>query len=104
MMLKQPTPKEKMKIPTFKELDVQRSKYKCNHLMGREVIDKVIVELAMGKITKDYCQNWDRCPDNGWGKCTPSMEAWMVNLRKPEYKNIFTAEELEIIQKVKTIG
>jgi hypothetical protein len=69
--------------------------------MGRAVIEQCITELALGKMTNDYCQNWDRCPGNGWGKCTPDMKAWVATIQKPEYQNVFSEKEIEIIASLK---
>jgi len=89
------------RAPSIKQLAKQLDKFQCGHMMGREVIEKQIADLAIGRIAKDYCQNWDRCPDNGWGNCTPDLKEWAFKLGKPDYRNIFSNEEIRIISELK---
>ncbi len=87
--------------PKITDLARQLSKIKCDHLMGREVIEKAIIDLAMGRMDASYCQNWFRCPENGWPECTPDIGGWVKNLQKLEYRKIFSAAELKAIATLK---
>lgn len=90
--------------PKITDLAKQLGKMKCDHLVGRQVIEKAIIDLAMGKMSGDYCQNWDRCTSNDWPKCSPDVKGWVENLQKPEYKKLFSAAELKTIASLKAKG
>jgi len=89
------------KAPSLATLGRQLARAKCDHLMGREVIAKQIEDLAMGRMDASYCQNWDRCPTNNWGKCSPDPKKWVSKLRTEQYKSVFSAAELKAIETLK---
>lgn len=89
------------KAPSLSTLGRQLARTKCDHLMGREVIAKQIEDLAMARMDAGYCQNWNRCPTNGWGKCTPDSKKWVSKLRAEQYKSLFSAAELRAIESLK---
>lgn len=93
---------EKKAAPSISQLARKRAKYSCDHLMGREVIEKQIAELAVGRIAKDYCQNWDRCPDNDWGKCSPDVTQWIRKIESSEYRKVFTEAEIKVVSELKS--
>lgn len=82
--------------PTISKLARDLEKVTCNHLVGREVIEQQIVDLARGKLDKSYCQNWERC-DNGWGKCTPDNRLWLEKIRELQADKVLTASEKKIL-------
>jgi hypothetical protein len=88
------------KQPSLVELAKQRDKFNCNHLVGKEVIERCIAELAMGRASSDYCQCWERC-SCGWPKCGCIGEKWSEVLKKPEFRGIFTEDELKVISTLK---
>ena len=64
-------------------------------------LQKQIADLTVARMTSDYCQNWDRCPENGWGQCTPDAVVLAAKLKDDVYKELFSDEEIEIIKKLK---
>ena len=90
------------KTPTITALGKQLKRFKCGHLMGREVIEKQITDLAMGAASRSYCQNWTRCPDNGWGLCTPDARRWVSRLSRGAQAKLFSKAELAVIKGLKT--
>ncbi len=54
-------PRKKKKLwsraPSITQLSRQMEKIDCSHLVGREVIEQQIVDLARGKLDASYCQN-----------------------------------------------
>jgi hypothetical protein len=82
--------------PSISKLARDLEKVSCNHLVGREVIEQQIIDLARGKLDASYCQNWDRC-DNGWGKCTPDNKEWMGKIRELKIDKVLTATERKIL-------
>lgn len=93
--------KNKKVIPTILQLNKEKEKFNCSHLIGREVIDKCINDLATAKLTNGYCQNWERCSENGWPQCSPDINNWVTKLKELEFVNIFSKEELEVISNLK---
>jgi hypothetical protein len=91
------------RAPSIAALGRQLDRVKCGHLMGREVIEKQISDLALGASAgRSYCQNWTRCPDNGWGLCTPDAKRWASRLSRGEQAKLFSRAELAVIKKLKS--
>jgi hypothetical protein len=88
------------KVPSITQLSRQMEKIDCSHLVGREVIEQQIVDLARGKLDASYCQNWDRC-GNGWGKCSPDTRAWMERIRDLDIYKALTPAEFKIVKNLK---
>jgi hypothetical protein len=88
------------RAPSIAQLSRQLDKIDCTHLVGREVIEQQIVDLARGKLDNSYCQNWGRC-GNGWGKCTPDTRAWMEKIREFDIYKELTPAELRIVKNLK---
>ncbi len=86
--------------PSISQLSKQLEKIDCSHLVGRNVIEQQIVDLARGKLDASYCQNWDRC-GNGWGKCTPDTRAWVERIKDLEIYKVLTPAEFEIVKNLK---
>lgn len=93
----------RVRRPTITSLGRQLEKIKCDHLMGRAVIEQQISDLAVGAMSRSYCQNWTRCPDNGWGLCTPDTEAWLSKLERLGRPDVFTEAELAVINRLKKV-
>jgi hypothetical protein len=86
--------------PSIAKLARDLEKVTCNHLVGREVIEQQIVDLARGKMDASYCQNWERC-DNGWGKCTPDNKLWLEKIHELRIDKVLTAAERKILANLK---
>jgi len=82
--------------PSIAKLARELEKVTCNHLVGREVIEQQIVDLARGKLDASYCQNWERC-DNGWGKCTPDNKQWLEKIHELRMDKVLTSAERKIL-------
>lgn len=89
-----------LKTPTIAQLSKQLDKIDCSHLVGKEVIEQQIVDLARGKTDASYCQNWERC-GNGWGKCTPDNKDWMRQVSKLDMVSVLTPTEIKILKGLK---
>ena len=92
--------RRRSRAPSIVQLSRQLEKIDCSHLVGREVIEQQIVDLARGKIDASYCQNWDRC-GNGWGKCSPDPKAWIEKIRDLELYKVLTPAELRVLKNLK---
>ena len=92
--------KLRSRAPSITQLSRQMEKIDCSHLVGREVIEQQIVDLARGKLDASYCQNWDRC-GNGWGKCSPDTRAWMERIRDLDIYKALTPAEFKIVKNLK---
>ncbi len=94
------TSKAKLKEPSIAQLSRQLDKIDCSHLVGKEVIEQQIVDLARGKLDASYCQNWERC-GNGWGKCTPDNREWMRQVSRLDLDHVLTPSEIKILRGLK---
>ncbi len=94
------TRKAQLKQPSISQLSRQLDKINCSHLVGKEVIEQQIVDLARGKLDASYCQNWERC-GNGWGKCTPDNRDWMRQVSKLDLDHVLTPSEIKILRGLK---
>ena len=92
--------RRRSRAPSIVQLSRQLEKIDCSHLVGREVIEQQIVDLARGKLDASYCQNWDRC-GNGWGKCSPDPKAWIEKIRDLELYKVLTPAELRVLNNLK---
>lgn len=90
----------KLKAPSIAQLSKQLDKLDCAHLVGKEVIEQQIVDLARGKTDASYCQNWERC-GNGWGKCTPDNKEWIRQISKLDMVSVLTPGEIKILKGLK---
>lgn len=86
--------------PSITQLAKDLEKVSCNHLVGREVIEQQIIDLARGKLDSSYCQNWDRC-DNGWGKCTPDKKMWLEKIHEMRLDKVLTVAERKVLADLK---
>ena len=102
--MKKRVPQEKKRrrsrAPSITQLARKLERIDCSHLVGREVIEQQIVDLARGKLDASYCQNWDRC-GNGWGKCSPDAKAWVEKIRELELHKVLTPAELRVLKNLK---
>lgn len=88
------------RAPSITQLSRRMEKIDCSHLVGREVIEQQIVDLARGKLDASYCQNWGRC-GNGWGKCSPDLKAWMERTKDLDIYKALTPAEFKIVKNLK---